>query len=98
MRQLRASTNEAQTLPLTSNDSQILGARPRPYPAVVLWTAQRLPHRGGRRSFVFGAGPGRRGLPERVGRCGEGRDEGPGEGFRKLRRGKKAYACRRSTN
>src|SRR5262249_23104131 len=85
MRQLRASTNEAQTLPLTSNDSQILGARPRPYSAAVLWTAQRHHHRGGRRSFVLRAGPGRSGGRSAWRAVAKAGAKSPGEGFRKLR-------------
>src|SRR5262249_32655156 len=58
---LRASTNEAQTLPLTTNDCQISGARPRFSSAVVLWTDQRPPPpvRMARFRFARGSGPQR---------------------------------------
>jgi len=53
-----ASTNEAQTLSLTSNDCQIPGARPRLDSAVVLWTFKRPPPPGWMARFRFARGSG----------------------------------------
>jgi small subunit ribosomal protein S12 len=53
-----ASTNEAQTLSLTSNDCQIPGARPRLDSAVVLWTFERPPPPGWMARFRFARGSG----------------------------------------